>query len=144
MTAEDIQFITTSWEEHNRELKQVRNAVFIEEQHVPKEMEWDEFDNQSVHFLVLHNNNAIATARLKPDGQIGRIAVIKNYRHKGIARKLLTTVILHAKNNDFDMVYLHAQKQTIDFYKQFDFIINGEEFIDAGIQHQAMFKILTQ
>lgn len=140
MTADDIQFITTNWQQKNKELKQVRSAVFIEEQHVPENMEWDEFDSQSIHFLVLQNNTAIATARLKPDGQIGRIAVMKNYRRKGIAKKLLTTVISHAKNNNYNMVYLHAQKQAIDFYKQFGFIINGEEFIDANIRHQCMFK----
>ena len=144
MTLEDIQFITTSWQQHSKELKQVRSTVFIEEQHVPAELEWDEFDTQSMHFLAFHDDQPIATARLRPDGQIGRMAVIKEYRHKGIGTKLLSAVLLHAKNSGYSMIYLHAQKQAIDFYKQFSLISNGNEFMDAGILHQAMYKNLLQ
>lgn len=143
MTLDDIQFISTNWQQHNQEIKQIRTTVFIEEQHVPADLEWDEFDTQSIHFLAFHNNKAIATARLKPDGQIGRMAVVKDYRYKGIGKKLLTTVIARAENTGFSMIYLHAQKKAINFYKQFNFINNGEEFTDAGIKHQAMYKIIT-
>ena len=143
MTLDDIQFISTNWQQHNQEIKQIRTTVFIEEQHVPADLEWDEFDTQSIHFLAFHNNKAIATARLKPDGQIGRMAVVKDYRYKGIGKKLLTTVISRAENTGFSMIYLHAQKKAINFYKQFNFINNGEEFTDAGIKHQAMYKIIT-
>jgi len=140
---DNIQFITTSWKQSRQELKQIRTSVFIEEQHVPTELEWDEFDEQSIHFLALLNNNPIATARLKPDGQIGRMAIIKNYRNKGIGTELLKTVLLQAKNYDYNMVYVHAQKQAINFYKQFNFIHNGTEFMDAGIKHIAMYKLLN-
>lgn len=140
MLLEDTQFTATTWQQSSRPLKQIRSAVFIEEQHVPAELEWDEFDQQSIHFLALHDNQAIATARLKPDGQIGRMAVLHGYRHQGIGTKLLLSVLLHARNNGYSMVYLHAQKQAIDFYKKFELIKNGTEFIDAGILHQAMYK----
>jgi len=140
---DNIQFITTSWKQSRQELKQIRTSVFIEEQHVPTELEWDEFDEQSIHFLALLNNNPIATARLKPDGQIGRMAIIKNYRNKGIGTELLKTVLLQAKNYDYNMVYVHAQKQAVNFYKQFNFIHNGTEFMDAGIKHIAMYKLLN-
>lgn len=140
---DNIQFITTNWAQSHQALKQIRTSVFIEEQHVPVELEWDEFDEQSTHFLVIHDNSPIATARLKPDGQIGRMAVLKNYRNKGVGTELLTAVLLQAKNNGYSMVYLHAQKQAIDFYKQFDFIYNGTEFMDAGIAHRAMYKLLN-
>ena len=143
MIPDDIQFISTNWQQHIQEIKQIRTTVFIEEQHVPADLEWDEFDTQSIHFLAFHNNKAIATARLKPDGQIGRMAVVKDYRYKGIGKKLLTTIISHAENTGFNMLYLHAQKTAVNFYTQFDFINNGEEFIDAGIKHQAMYKIIT-
>ena len=140
---DNIQFITTSWEQSRKELKQIRTIVFIKEQHVPTELEWDEFDEQSTHFLVLHDNKPIATARLKPDGQIGRMAVIKDYRNKGIGTELLKTVLLQAKNDSYNMVYLHAQNQAINFYKKFDFIHNGTEFMDAGIMHRALYKLLN-
>ena len=140
---DNIQFITTDWKQNLQELKQVRTRVFIEEQHVPTELEWDEFDEQSTHFLAFHNNQPVATARLKPDGQIGRMAVIKNYRDKGVGTELLSRVILHARNNDYKMIYLHAQKQVVSFYQQFNFTCNGREFLDANILHQAMFKNLV-
>ena len=140
---DNIQFTITNWKQDQQALKQIRTTVFIEEQHVPTELEWDEFDEQSIHFLALHDNTPIATARLKPDGQIGRMAVIKNYRNKGIGTELLTEILLEAKNCNYNMVYLHAQKQATDFYKQFDFIYNGTEFMDAGIVHRAMYKLLN-
>lgn len=142
MTLEDFQLITTDWQ-HNKELKQIRSEVFIKEQHVPENLEWDDFDIHSIHFLVHHNDFPVATARLKPDGQIGRMAVIKNYRHKGIGKKLLSAVILYARENGYKMIYLHAQKQVVDFYNKHSFICNGNEFLDAGILHQAMYKQLT-
>jgi len=140
MITEDLQFITCRWQQHNNELKQIRSRVFIEEQQVPTELEWDEFDEQCIHFLVLYQDQAIATARLKPDGQIGRMAVLREFRERGVGTKLLSAVLLHASNNGYNMVYLHAQKQAIDFYNKFEFITNGKEFMDAGILHQAMYK----
>ena len=141
--SEALQIITTNWAQHSPQLREIRTAVFIAEQHVPADLEWDEYDTQSIHFLALLNNQPIATARLKPDGQIGRMAVIKGHRHQGIGKKLLATVLLFAEKNDYRMVYLHAQKQAADFYKQFGFIYTGHEFTDAGILHQAMYQQLN-
>ncbi|MCK4705668.1 MAG: GNAT family N-acetyltransferase [Gammaproteobacteria bacterium] len=140
---DNIQVITTDWKQNSPELIQIRTSVFVEEQHVPTELEWDEFDEQSTHFLALLNDKPIATARLKPDGQIGRMAVIKKYRKKGIGTKLLSAATLHARNNGYNMIYLHAQKQAISFYRKFNFICNGIEFLDANILHQAMYKNLV-
>ena len=141
---ENIQIICTDWKQHQKELKQIRSKVFIEEQHVPENLEWDEFDDQSSHFLVLYDQHAIATARLKPDGQLGRMAVLKEYRNKGIGSKLLSTALLHAEDNGYNMIYLHAQEQAINFYKKFNFSINGPKFYDANILHQAMYKIFNK
>lgn len=142
MASVDIKIIPISWADGQNELMQVRRKVFIEEQHVPEELEWDEFDTQSAHFLVYTNNTSIATARLKPDGQIGRMAVINQYRNKGIGKELLSTVISYAKNAGYSMVYLHSQQHAIRFYQQHGFTNNGPEFFDANILHQAMYKIL--
>ena len=140
---DNIQIITTDWKQSRQELVHIRTRVFIKEQLVPAELEWDEFDEQSTHLLAFHDDNPIATARLKPDGQIGRMAVIRNYRNRGIGTKLLTKVLLQATNTDYSMVYLHAQNQAIDFYNKFNFIHNGTEFMDAGIKHRAMYKLLN-
>ncbi|MDH5710213.1 MAG: GNAT family N-acetyltransferase [Gammaproteobacteria bacterium] len=138
----EIKIKPVSWVQGQDTLKPIRRKVFIEEQHVPEELEWDDFDTQSVHFLAYTNNTAIATARLKPDGQIGRIAVVNEFRNKGIGKELLSTVISYAKTNGYNMVYLHSQQQVIGFYQQYGFVINGPGFTDAGISHQAMYKVL--
>lgn len=138
--SEELQIITTTWAQHSPQLREIRTAVFINEQHVPADLEWDEYDTQSIHFLALLNNQPIATARLKPDGQIGRMAVIKSHRHQGIGKKLLASVLSYAEKNGYRMIYLHAQKQAADFYKQFGFIYTGHEFTDAEILHQAMYQ----
>lgn len=139
---ENIKIICTDWKQHQKELKQIRSKVFIEEQHVPENLEWDEFDEQSSHFLAFYDQQAVATVRLKPDGQIGRMAVLTNYRGKGLGSALLKAVISHAENEHYKILYLHAQEQAIGFYQQFHFAENGKAFMDANIVHQAMFKTI--
>ena len=128
------------WAKDKSILREIRKVVFIEEQSVPAELEWDEFDKNSTHYLVTDNKNPIATGRLKPDGQIGRMAVIKSHRRLGAGSALLDFIIDHAKQSELEKVYCHAQVDAIDFYLQKGFEVTGEEFLDAGIPHQAMFK----
>lgn len=128
------------WETEATEIKSIRTVVFVEEQNVPLELEWDGLDPDCTHFIVRSNSKAIATARLKPDGQIGRMAVLRPYRGLGIGTKLLTAVLNHAAKTGLKRVYLHAQVQVIEFYQSFGFITEGEKFMDAGIAHRAMHK----
>jgi len=121
---------------------QIRKTVFIEEQHVPKDMEWDGLDNNCAHFIVRHQSQAIATARLKSDGHIGRMAVLKPYRNSGVGSSLLAAAIEHARKLGLKKVYLHAQLSATDFYQKHGFEPEGKEFMDAGIPHRAMYKIL--
>jgi len=129
-----------NWQKDSEDIKNIRTRVFIEEQHVPAELEWDEFDESCTHFIVRHQSHAIATARLKPDGQIGRMAVLKNHRQLGVGSLLLSTLIEHAKNTGLLTLYLHAQVQVTGFYQKYGFAIAGEKFIDAGIPHREMLK----
>ncbi len=101
-------------------------------------MEWDEFDENSTHFLALINKQAIACARLKPDGQIGRMAVLSQYRKIGVGRKLLQAILQQAKINKFKTLYLHAQLSAIDFYKKAGFLATGDIFYEAEIAHRQM------
>jgi predicted GNAT family N-acyltransferase len=131
------------WEEDVNILKMIRTAVFINEQNVPIELEWDGLDESCIHFIVRSNNDAIATARLTPEGQIGRMAVLSGYRGLGIGTALLLKIINHAKNTGFNKLYLHAQTQAAGFYEKHDFKTEGDEFMDAGIRHRAMYKHLA-
>ncbi len=128
------------WEKDKTALSAIRNQVFIKEQNVPEDMEWDEFDSNASHFLALENNQAIACARLKTDGQIGRMAVLPEYRNKGTGKKLLQFVLQEATAQNLGMVYLHAQLSALDFYEKQGFTARGDVFYEANIPHREMLK----
>lgn len=128
-----------SWEEAATALRVVRTAVFIREQQVPEELEWDQFDAVSVHALAVNNaGQPVGTARLLPDGHIGRMAVLKEWRGQGLGSALLTRLLQVLVKRHQSQAQLHAQTSAISFYKKFGFEIVGEEFIEAGIPHVKM------
>lgn len=131
------------WNNDINDIKMIRSTVFIKEQKVPEELEWDEHDQTCTHFIVRANGNAVATARLKADGQIGRMAVLSSHRNKGIGSILLLKIMAYAKSSGFIKLYLHAQIQVTGFYQQHGFISKGKEFMDAGIKHRAMYQNLN-
>ncbi|MDH5570656.1 MAG: GNAT family N-acetyltransferase [Gammaproteobacteria bacterium] len=132
-----------NWQTDKQALSEVRRKVFIEEQNVPEELEWDEFDETAHHILVVDINNIpIGTGRIKPDGQIGRMAVLKDWRNKGVGNMILKALLNQAIESDYKKLYLHAQTTAIPFYEQSGFIINSDEFMDAGIPHRTMSKDL--
>lgn len=140
MSKGSIKIISTSWPKHVDELKEIRRHVFIEEQNVPEELEWDEYDESSTHFLAMDDDRAVAVARLKPDGQIGRMAVLAKYRHQGIGSRLLAFVLKFAAGKNLGQVYLHAQTSAIPFYEKHGFITQGVIFYEANIPHLGMLK----
>jgi predicted GNAT family N-acyltransferase len=126
------------WQKDKDELTGIRQQVFIEEQQVPEDMEWDEYDDTSTHFLATLKDKTIATARLKPDGQIGRMAVLTEFRNQGIGSKLLQFILQDAGRKDFKKIYLHAQLTAIPFYEKYGFTAHGEVFYEADIPHRKM------
>ncbi len=140
MPEDSINIHIADWNAERNSLVKIRRQVFIEEQNVPEDMEWDEHDSSSTHFLATLDNKVIATARLKTDGQIGRMAVLAEYRNKGIGSKLLKFVLLTAKQQKQKNVYLHAQVSAIPFYKKHGFTAGGDIFYEANIPHREMSK----
>lgn len=128
------------WPGDKEALSLIRKTVFIEEQKVPEELEWDEYDFSSRHFLATLDNRPIASARLKADGQIGRMAVLKEYRNRGIGTELLRFVLQTAAEEKIDSLYLHAQVEAIPFYERQGFVVQGDVFYEADIPHRAMSK----
>jgi predicted GNAT family N-acyltransferase len=124
------------WEQDQALLKEVRRRVFIEEQQVPEAMEWDEHDKASTHFLAIHqpSGTPIGTARLLPDGQIGRMAVLPAWRGSGVGTALLRAALAACPGS----ALLHAQVHAIPFYAAQGFVTSGEVFMEAGIPHQKM------
>ena len=136
----NIEILQVGWQENEAELRSIRTTVFIEEQQVPVELEWDEDDLDCVHLLVKKGADYIATARLLNSGQIGRMAVLKPYRKSGIGSMLLTKLLSIAKSMKMNDVFLNAQINALSFYKQHGFNETGDIFDDAGIPHIRMEK----
>lgn len=134
----------TSWESDREKLSQIRRKVFIEEQQVPEELEWDKQDDSAIHLLALLEGQPVATLRMLGDGHIGRMAVLPQYRKQGIGSSLMQTIMAIALNEGLVEVHLDAQTKAIPFYQRLDFEAEGEEFMDAGIPHRHMRKRLSQ
>ena len=129
-----------SWQNGSEMLTAVRRIVFIEEQHVPEALELDESDSICHHVLVTDaDNKPVGTGRIGPDGRIGRMAVLKEYRGQGVGSALLAALLDYARQEQYAGVYLHAQLDAIPFYENHGFIASGETFMDAGIPHRTMF-----
>ncbi|MCP4234854.1 MAG: GNAT family N-acetyltransferase [Aestuariibacter sp.] len=120
-------------------LRAIREAVFIVEQKVPKDLEWDGLDGEAIHALAVdQSGQPVGTARLLPSGQIGRMAVMKPWRSRGTGRALLTSLLNAAKAANMTGIYLNAQKEAIQFYEKQGFQVTGPEFYEANIPHQKM------
>lgn len=133
-----------NWRYDERFLAPIRRAVFIKEQRVPAEMEWDGKDDSAWHWLATDpDKNPIGTARLLPDGQIGRMAVLPEHRNKGVGDALLEQAIGKAQRLGMDQVFLHAQTAVSEFYVKAGFTPEGEPFAEAGIEHILMTMAIT-
>ena len=140
MPENGIKIRIADWYIDKDALAQIRQLVFIKEQNVPEELEWDEFDESSIHFLVTHEDQPVACARLKADGQIGRMAVLAAHRNRGTGSKLLQFILQMAVEQKLKSVYLHAQEAAIPFYEKHGFIAVGDIFYEANIPHREMLK----
>ncbi len=134
-----IHVVPVPWSSHHRQLREVREIVFIKEQGVPRELEWDGEDEHAYHFLAVNEaGQAIGCARLLANGKIGRMAVLAEFRGTGLGTRLLDAVIEHAKQLGLLTVHLHAQTHAEPFYRKSGFLPVGAAFLEAGIQHQGM------
>jgi len=132
-----------TWRSDKSSLSNLRRIVFIVEQNVPQQEEWDGLDDDAWHWLATdEQDRPIGTSRLLPSGQIGRMAVIAEYRGKNIGRALLEQAVLKAQHLGFNEVYLNAQSHALGFYERAGFEIAGQEFEEAGIAHFRMEQTL--
>jgi len=136
----NILITEVEWSQQHAILSAIRREVFIVEQNVPEELEWDGIDTECCHILALDTSRdlPIGTGRLVTDGQIGRMAIRKDYRRQGIGHRILQQLIKLAIRDGHTQVYLHAQLTAVAFYQQANFKIIGKTFVDAGIAHVKM------
>ena len=119
----------------------IRMRVFVREQGVPAAIELDRDDDRAIHFLATSEGKAVGTARVvlhHGSAKIGRMAVLKSYRGKGVGKKLLRRAIATAKKLGARSIYLHAQVPVIEFYEKLRFRCVGAVFDEAGIPHRKM------
>lgn len=127
-----------SWENARSRATPVRFEVFVKEQGVPAEIELDEADAQSIHALAFYGAQVVGTGRLLPDSHVGRMAVLKEFRGKGIGSALLVKLIEAASKRGDRSLVLSAQVHALNFYRAHGFVPEGEVYQDAGIPHQDM------
>ena len=135
----EFRIVISDWSSDRQRLSQIRRTVFIDEQRVPEELEWDDDDAGAIHLLAVDADDApIGCARLLPDGHIGRMAVLQSWRGKGVGRGLLQKALELARAQGHAIVRLSAQTHAAGFYRRHGFIAEGDEYLEAGIPHLAM------
>jgi len=135
----EFTILITDWAREEARLSCIRRAVFIDEQGVPEDLEWDADDAGAAHLLALDAaGHAIGCARLLPDGHIGRMAVLPARRGRGIGRALLAAAVEAARLHGHTVLRLSAQTHAADFYARAGFVAIGAEYEEAGIPHVAM------
>lgn len=134
-----IGVVTGDWDSLREHAQALRVEVFVVEQGVPLELEWDEADEVSTHAVAYDEaGQPAATGRLLPDGHVGRMAVRKSARGQGIGAQVLGALLDEARRQGHRELVLHAQSHAIGFYLRHGFVPQGEEFIEAGIPHRRM------
>jgi|AntDeeMinimDraft_4_1070355.scaffolds.fasta_scaffold00013_91 predicted GNAT family N-acyltransferase len=130
------------WDQIPDAISELRQTVFIQEQQVPPELEWDDTDRIAIHYLVRDDaGHPLATARLYPEedgaGGIGRMAVSRDQRHQGLGTALLRQM-MHDAFSEYDYFVLSAQERAVDFYRRLGFYVVSDSYMDAGIPHRGM------
>jgi predicted GNAT family N-acyltransferase len=125
--------------EHMAQVRAIRQQVFIDEQGIPAQLEWDGRDDGCIHVLAFTpQDEAIGTGRLDTDGRIGRMAVLAPWRGLGAGSAMLKELLDAARENGCRRVYLHAQSTAQSLYRRAGFRVRGEPYLEAGIRHVSM------
>jgi predicted GNAT family N-acyltransferase len=134
-------FRKTDTDLFNRALE-IRKRVFVDEQKVPPDLEYDEFENESHHYLLFFNDVPIATARWRKTDEgikLERFAMLPDFRNKGLGSEILKRVLRDVSSLGIK-IYLHAQIMAVSYYERAGFKKKGDVFVEAGIEHYLMEK----
>ena len=127
------------WQDKEIELRKIRHQVFIVEQNVPSALEWDGLDEDAIHLLALDPaGEAVGCTRLLAGGKLGRMAVLADWRGKGVGESLLQAAIAACRQHGWPNISLCAQTHAMSFYQRAGFVVCSEEYLDAGIAHRDM------
>ena len=123
-------------------IRQIRNSVFSLEQKIDVSLDLDGQDPGAVHVLAKINGQFVGTGRVLGDGHIGRLAVLKCARGKGVGEKLVLKLMEIAGGKGMKRVFLGAQEHAVGFYEKLGFLKYGSPYEEAGIRHLHMEKII--
>jgi YbgC/YbaW family acyl-CoA thioester hydrolase len=142
-----LQVTTGSWDELAEDARRIRTEVFVREQRIPAELEWDEADASAVHAVAYNRlGQPVATGRLLPasDGvaKVGRMAVHQALRGCGFGEQVLRALAAASQQRGDRSIELHAQRTARDFYARLGFEAQGEPYDEAGIPHITMTSAL--
>jgi predicted GNAT family N-acyltransferase len=138
--SEDLTIQEASYVTHEPAIRKIRFAVFVDEQHVPPEIEMDARDPHCIHLLAHAGETVVATARIdiEKNGKVGRLAVLAGYRRQGIGRALMERCHDIAKQHGLPGVWCNAQVYAVPFYESLGYRAEGDVFDEAGIEHIRM------
>ncbi len=135
--------------ENEKELQDaffIREEVFVKEQGIPLPLEKDEYDKIATHFVAYFDNRPIAAGRVRfSENQIAsvdRVCVMPNFRRKQIGVLMMQSLEQYIQGSNIKKVKINAQTHAIPFYEKQQYYITSPEFLDAGIPHRAMEKVL--
>lgn len=137
-----IQVIRATQEQDKNQAFKIREQVFVEEQKVPRDAEYDAFEGTANHYLATIDGVPCGAARWRSTEngvKLERFAVLPNYRNKQIGEQVLKVVLQDVKAEQAGRkVYLHAQLPAVNFYKRNGFVTEGDMFTECDIQHYKM------
>jgi predicted GNAT family N-acyltransferase len=133
-----VKITQVTWLEAENFLRAVRTPVFIKEQNVAPDFEWDKLDASAVHLLAMLNKEPIACLRIINFHKIGRMAVLKDFRGNGLGAALLLEAVSICKKHGCKSVHLSAQTHAIGFYEKAGFKVTSAEYCDVHIPHVDM------
>jgi len=132
-----------SWPQASREAAAIRTEVFVVEQGVAQDIELDEWDERCEHAIAYDASGAaVGTGRLLPDGHVGRMAVLREARGKGVGGDIMRALLERAREHGMRRIELSAQVHAVGFYERYGFAAYGEEYVEAGIAHVRMMREL--
>jgi len=135
--------IEAQWPKDEEKLYAVRHQVFVVEQQVPEELEWVGDDDQfSALLAVDQNQQPIGTGRISAEGTIGRMAVLKAWRGKGVGTAILEKLIQMGEKSGQRQIELSSQLHAVPFYTARGFVAEGPVYLDAGIEHRSMKRVV--
>ena len=125
-------------------IRRVRETVFISEQRVPRELEFDDRDPLCIHVLAFDGTTPVGTGRLDLDygGKVGRVAVVATHRRAGVGKAVMEQLHAIARERNHPRLWCNAQLTAVPFYERLGYVSSGPVFVEAGIDHLRMDYVL--